>query len=198
MKNYTNEHFKFWQTAKFTKYCIFYAYCTTIFFSSSRFSQTPIKKVVSAKDRTCFTCQSRATTVRYNIELISAMLRASMMISSPVSVVKELLENSLDCGASSVLIQTDSTTLAFLEVRDNGPGVKPADRILLTAPSTTSKMKSLDEELRYLGFKGEALACIADLSESPPNVKMRITTQTIEEKMGQTWLVDRSGQVVLP
>lgn len=126
------------------------------------------------------------------------MLRASMMVHSPVSVVKELVENSLDCGAKSILIQVDTSTIAFLEVRDNGPGINLNDRAALAVPSTTSKMKSLDEELGYLGFRGEALACIADLSEAPPNIKMRVTTRTNKETIGQSWLVDRTGQAVLP
>lgn len=126
------------------------------------------------------------------------MLRASMMVHSPVSVVKELVENSLDCGAKSILIQVDTSTLAFLEVRDNGPGINSNDRVALAVPNTTSKMKSPDEDLRYLGFRGEALACIADLSESPPNIKMRVTTRTNRETIGQTWFVDKDGQAVLP
>lgn len=139
------------------------------------------------------------------------MLRASMMISSPVAVIKELLENSVDSGATLVQVEVDSTTLAHVQVQDNGPGISPGvDRELLAVPNTTSKIVKFEDIFeddqqnnnnkkgKLLGFRGEALAAIADLAESPPNIKMKVTTRTVKESVGQCWLVDRNGKAILP
>lgn len=137
------------------------------------------------------------------------------MISSPTAVVKELLENSLDSGATSIQVRVDSTTIGHMQVSDNGPGVRVGrDRELLAVPSTTSKIENFGDILaeplcgggggdidisnKSLGFRGEALACIADLAESPPNTKLRVTTRCSHEKMGQTWLIERNGTAIFP
>lgn len=126
-----------------------------------------------------------------------------MMICSPVAVVKELIENALDAGADKVHIETDTTTLAHILVRDNGPGIGAlGDRELLAVPNTTSKITKFEdifgEERGQLGFRGEALSAIADLAESPPNVKMKVTTRTEHEPVAQSWLVARNGKAILP
>lgn len=125
-----------------------------------------------------------------------------MMIVSPVAVIKELVENALDAGATHIQVESDMTTIGHLQVRDNGPGIAPgSDRALLAVPNTTSKISAFEDifgETEQLGFRGEALACIADLAGSSSTIKMRVTTRTDEEGMAQTWLVNRDGTAVVP
>lgn len=125
-----------------------------------------------------------------------------MMIVSPVAVIKELVENAFDAGATFIQVESDSTTIGHIQVRDNGPGIAPgSDRALLAVPNTTSKISTFEDifgETEQLGFRGEALSCIADLAESSSTIKMRVTTRTEKEVMAQTWLVNRDGTAVMP
>lgn len=130
-----------------------------------------------------------------------------MVLSTPQAVLKELVENALDAGARFVQVATDNTTIGLLSVTDNGHGILPADRPLLAVCSTTNKISKYDDiysalqpgqNVGSLGFKGEALACIADIAESPPNLKMKIVTRTDNETVGCTWTVNRDGTVASP
>ncbi|ROW14779.1 hypothetical protein VPNG_03752 [Cytospora leucostoma] len=90
------------------------------------------------------------------------VLGSTAGISTPVGLVKELLENALDAGSSSIEILVSENTVDRIEVRDNGNGVHPDDYDHLGRPGHTSKLRSL-EELRTigattLGFRGQALA----------------------------------------
>lgn len=130
------------------------------------------------------------------------------MLSTPQAVLKELIENSLDAGATSIHIETDPTTIGLLSVRDNGSGIPPTDRPLLAVRSTTSKIrhyedifasaKEQDGIVKSLGFKGEALSCIADLAESPPNLKMNVVSRTQNESVASSWSVGRDGTAIMP
>lgn len=127
------------------------------------------------------------------------MLRASVTIQSPLSIVKELVENSLDGGATIIQVQIDSTTLGSLMVTDNGTGIHPKDRELLALPSTTSKIRNFEDiqDVSSFGFRGEALSAIADISESS-NSRMTFTTRIKSEAHGVQWSVDRTGQPIPP
>lgn len=90
------------------------------------------------------------------------ILGSTAGISTPVGLVKELLENSLDAGSSSIEILVSENTVDRIEVRDNGNGIHPDDYDHLGRPGHTSKLSSLGE-LRLigattLGFRGQALA----------------------------------------
>lgn len=128
------------------------------------------------------------------------MLRASVIITTPVSIVKELVENSLDAQSSHIYVQIDSTTIGDIIVKDNGSGIDPEDRPLLAIANTTSKIKSFEDiqNTKSFGFRGEALSAIADVAESGSNHRMVITTRTKDEKIGTVWSVDRNGEPILP
>lgn len=126
------------------------------------------------------------------------MLRASVIITSPVAVIKELLENSLDAGASSVQITIDQTTLGCVSVSDNGTGIAPTDRGVAAAASATSKIRTYEdiETTTTLGFRGEALAAIADISGSSTSGGMTMTTRVASEKVAVQWRVDCGGRAL--
>ncbi|RDA90037.1 hypothetical protein CP533_4939 [Ophiocordyceps camponoti-saundersi (nom. inval.)] len=99
------------------------------------------------------------------------LLGASVTISAPYDLVKELLDNAIDAEATAVDVSIAADTLSSLSVRDNGHGIAPPDFDLLGRRAHTSKLRTFDElQVRggnTLGFRGEALAAanaVADLS----------------------------------
>jgi DNA mismatch repair protein MutL len=98
-------------------------------------------------------------------------LGSTLVISSPVLLLKELLDNAIDSGATSIDVLVSPNTVNRLEVRDNGHGISPDDFDSLGRPGHTSKLRSFDEldilGGSTLGFRGTALASanvLADIS----------------------------------
>ena len=118
-------------------------------------------------------------------------------IHSPISAVKELIDNSIDAGAKTIFIEVDSKTggCEYIAVRDDGSGVPEADRTLMCLNHTTSKIATIDDldTVDTMGFRGEALFMLAQLSTEKGS--MEIITRTKDEKVGKKWFVDRSGSI---
>jgi DNA mismatch repair protein MutL len=122
---------------------------------------------------------------------VVSKIAAGEVVERPASVVKELIENSLDAGASQIAVEAQGGGVELIKVSDNGAGIPDSELELAFHRYATSKIGNLDdlEKISSLGFRGEALPSIAAVAE------VEILTQTPSEAVG-SYMYLRKGEVV--
>ncbi len=113
-------------------------------------------------------------------DAVVARIAAGEAVERPASAVKELIENAIDAGATSVHIETGGGGRRLLRVSDNGSGIRPAEIELALKRHATSKLRAAEElsALQTLGFRGEALSSLAAVSN------ITLVTRHRDESMG--------------
>ena len=113
-------------------------------------------------------------------ENVANKIAAGEVVERPASVVKELLENSLDAGSTRIRIQVEAGGKKLIQITDNGCGMVRDDALLAFERHATSKIKDAEDLLSVatLGFRGEALPSIASVS------RLRLETRAPEEDSG--------------
>ena len=118
--------------------------------------------------------------VRILAEAVANRIAAGEVVERPASVVKELVENAIDAGASEVRVEAEAGGKRMIRVSDNGSGMAHDDALLAFERHATSKLRTSDDLLSIatLGFRGEALPSIASVS------RLVLETRSDEEQTG--------------
>ena len=118
-------------------------------------------------------------------------IAAGEVIERPASVVKELLENSLDAGAGKIAVDIEEGGRKRIRVTDDGEGMIPEDALSCFGRHATSKLYQPDDlfSIKTLGFRGEALPSIASVS------RLHLETHTSEEEAGA--IIDIAGGKII-
>lgn len=124
-------------------------------------------------------------------EIVANQISAGEVIERPASIVKELVENSIDAGSTEITIEIENGGRDSIRVKDNGKGIAEDDLELAFDRYATSKIENVNDlySIRTLGFRGEALASIASVS------KIEIYSRSIDSLKGCRMLLE-GGEII--
>lgn len=124
-------------------------------------------------------------------EFTSNQIAAGEVVERPASVAKEMIENSMDAGATSITVEIENGGISFLRITDNGSGIEKDDMELAFERHATSKIRSADDlnTINSFGFRGEALASVASVAE------VEMVSRQDNQDVGNK-LVIRGGNVI--
>ncbi|MBD3270513.1 DNA mismatch repair endonuclease MutL, partial [Candidatus Peregrinibacteria bacterium] len=119
-------------------------------------------------------------------EKLINQIAAGEVVERPASIVKELIENSIDANANQIVVEVDRSGEEKIRITDDGVGMSKEDAILCLERHATSKIATLEDlkNIKSMGFRGEALASIASVS------KMKINTKRRGENVGTELFID--------
>ncbi|MBR2722605.1 MAG: DNA mismatch repair endonuclease MutL [Clostridia bacterium] len=122
---------------------------------------------------------------------VANLIAAGEVVDRPASVIKELMENSIDAGATRITVEIQNGGVTLMRVTDDGCGIAPEDLPVAIQRHATSKIRTAEDldGILTLGFRGEALAAISSVAD------VRILSRTEENEFG-TLLVSHYGEVV--
>jgi len=133
-----------------------------------------------------------ATKIRVLNDLTINKIAAGEVIENPSSVVKELVENAIDAGATNICIEISGGGRQLIRISDNGSGMGPDDALLCLERHATSKIRDVEDihELMSMGFRGEAVPSIASIS------KFTLLTCPQEENGKGTMILVDGGKII--
>ena len=122
---------------------------------------------------------------------VAELIAAGEVVERPASVVKELVENSIDAGASAVTVEIKHGGISYIRITDNGCGIYRQDVPKAFISHATSKVQSADDlnSIFTLGFRGEALASVAAVS------KVQMLTKSPEESTGTSYTIEGGEEI---
>ena len=129
--------------------------------------------------------------IRLLDEATISKIAAGEIIENSASIVKELVENSIDAGADDIIVEIRGDSTDYIRVSDNGSGFSEDDLEVAFLRHSTSKLEKIEdlEKIRTLGFRGEALASISNIS------KIKLMTKREEDLAGNSLLIE-NGKIL--
>ncbi len=133
-------------------------------------------------------------TIRVLSEDVIAKIAAGEVVERPSSVVKELVENSIDAGSDRIIVEVSSGGKRMIKVTDDGSGMSPDDAVCALKRYATSKIEAIEDLFRIetLGFRGEALPSIASVSHFELSTKMKSALSGFKLRVRGREIVERS------
>ena len=124
--------------------------------------------------------------IRLLPEIVANQIAAGEVVDNPASAIKEMMENSIDAGASSVTVNFRNAGLELIQIVDDGCGMSPMDARMAFDRHATSKIETFDDiyRLQTFGFRGEALASIAAVAQ------VELRTRKADDEVGTVTIVN--------